>query len=225
MKNQNIQFEIIDHRKNKRVPLWATAFLMHINVYLKPMKMFNEIEYPTSESIYNATVSILAKLEKESKKRWLGIIPDVKFDRENNIIRIFNSTGNLLFEIIEQENELLAVIEKLQRKPKIFGYARVSTKKQSLKMQVDALKNFGCEQIEQEQISALSVRPVFKLLLNSLQKGDTLVVWKLDRMGRSMLDLIKLVSEMDAKGVYIIIEKGSSFYLKSIPFRKDFQRT
>lgn len=86
----------------------------------------------------------------------------------------------------------------------IYGYARVSTKKQSLKMQVDALKNFGCDQIAQEKVSALADRPLFDGLLNSLNKGDTLVVWKLDRLGRSMLDLIKIVSEMDAKGVNFV---------------------
>ncbi len=63
----------------------------------------------------------------------------------------------------------------------IYGYARVSTKKQSLKMQIDALKKFGCNQIEQEQISALADRPLFNKLLDSLKQGDTLVVWKLDR--------------------------------------------
>jgi DNA invertase Pin-like site-specific DNA recombinase len=86
----------------------------------------------------------------------------------------------------------------------IIGYARVSTKKQSLKMQAEALKGFGCTRIVQEKVSALADRPQFNELLNSLNKGDTLVVWKLDRLGRSMLDLIKIVSEMEAKGVNFV---------------------
>lgn len=86
----------------------------------------------------------------------------------------------------------------------IWGYARVSTKKQSLKMQVDELNKFGCNQIVQEKISALTDRAQLDTLLSTLKQGDTLVVWKLDRLGRSMFDLIKIVSEMDAKGVNFI---------------------
>lgn len=86
----------------------------------------------------------------------------------------------------------------------IYGYARVSTKKQSLKMQLEELKKFGCTQIVQEKVSALADRPQFDTLLATLKDGDTLVVWKLDRLGRSMFDLIKIVSQMDAKGIKFI---------------------
>lgn len=86
----------------------------------------------------------------------------------------------------------------------IYGYARVSTKKQSLKMQLEELKKFGCTQIVQEKVSALADRPQFETLLATLKDGDTLVVWKLDRLGRSMFDLIKIVSQMDAKGIKFI---------------------
>lgn len=86
----------------------------------------------------------------------------------------------------------------------IYGYARVSTKKQSLKMQLEELKKFGCTQIVQEKVSALADRPHFDTLLATLKDGDTLVVWKLDRLGRSMFDLIKIVSQMDAKGIKFI---------------------
>ena len=105
---------------------------------------------------------------------------------------------------MQKKNEIRAPIEKLDRKPQIFGYARVSTKKQSLRMQIEELKNFGCNQIVQEKISALADRPQFDELLNSLKKGDTLVVWKLDRLGRSMLDLIKIIADLDAKGIHFI---------------------
>ncbi|MDR2956340.1 MAG: recombinase family protein [Prevotella sp.] len=87
---------------------------------------------------------------------------------------------------------------------RVFGYARVSTKKQSLKMQIDELKKFGCNEIIQEKVSSLADRPQFDTLLSTLKEGDTLAVWKLDRLGRSMLDLIKIVSEMDAKGVNFV---------------------
>ncbi|MDR1501252.1 MAG: recombinase family protein [Prevotella sp.] len=86
----------------------------------------------------------------------------------------------------------------------IYGYARVSTKKQSLKMQLEELKKFGCEQVVQEKVSALAERPLFDNLLDSLVQGDTLAVWKLDRLGRSMLDLIKIIADLDAKGVKFV---------------------
>jgi DNA invertase Pin-like site-specific DNA recombinase len=71
-------------------------------------------------------------------------------------------------------------------------------------MQLEELKKFGCTQIVQEKVSALADRPRFDELLSSLNKGDTLAVWKLDRLGRSMFDLIKIVSEMNAKGVNFV---------------------
>lgn len=88
--------------------------------------------------------------------------------------------------------------------PKVFGYARVSTKKQSLKMQVDALKKYGCGQITQEKISALADRPIFEDLINNLHPGETLVVWKLDRLGRSMIDLIRIIATLEEKGVKFV---------------------
>lgn len=86
----------------------------------------------------------------------------------------------------------------------IYGYARVSTKKQSLRMQLEELKKFGCEKVVQEKVSALAERPQFEGLLSNLTEGDTLVVWKLDRLGRSMLDLIKIIAELDARGVNFV---------------------
>jgi len=86
----------------------------------------------------------------------------------------------------------------------IYGYARVSTKKQSLKMQIEELKKFGCTKIVHEKISAMEDRPEFNNLLNTLQEGDTLAVWKLDRLGRSMLDLIKIIAGLEEKGVKFI---------------------
>ena len=73
-----------------------------------------------------------------------------------------------------------------------------------LKMQLEELKKFGCMQVIQEKVSALADRPQFDTLLSILKEGDALVVWKLDRLGRSMFDLIKIVSEMDAKGVNFV---------------------
>ena len=82
-----------------------------------------------------------------------------------------------------------------------IGYARVSTRDQSLDLQLDALKKVGCEMIFQEHISsATKDRPELTKLLAQLRKGDSVVVWKLDRLGRSLSDLVKLVTDIQDKG-------------------------
>ncbi|GAB5554183.1 MAG: recombinase family protein [Saprospiraceae bacterium] len=82
-----------------------------------------------------------------------------------------------------------------------IGYARVSTKEQNLNLQLDALKAEGCEQIFQEKISgAKADRPALKQMIGQIRKGDVIVTWKLDRMGRSLRDLINLVNDIQDKG-------------------------
>ena len=86
-----------------------------------------------------------------------------------------------------------------------YGYARVSTKDQVLNLQMDALKTAGCHKIFYEIAKgARADRPEWLKLLEEIQKGDTLIVWKLDRMGRSLHHLIKVVNDLIAKGVDII---------------------
>ena len=78
-----------------------------------------------------------------------------------------------------------------------IGYARVSTLDQNLDLQMDALKNAGCEVIYQEKVSGKNKeRPELNQLFSKLRVKDTVVVWKLDRLGRSLRDLIDLVAEM-----------------------------
>ena len=86
-----------------------------------------------------------------------------------------------------------------------YGYARVSTKDQVLDMQIDALKNVGCHKVFYEVAKgAKTDRPEWLKLLNEIQAGDTLVIWKLDRMGRSLQHLIKIVNDLIDKNVDII---------------------
>ncbi len=83
-----------------------------------------------------------------------------------------------------------------------IGYARVSTKDQSLDLQIDALKKAGCEQIFHEVVSgAKTERIKLNRLLSQLRKGDILVIWKLDRLGRSLKHLVELVHELNEKGI------------------------
>ena len=86
-----------------------------------------------------------------------------------------------------------------------YGYARVSTKDQVLDLQIDALKKVGCNKIFIEIAKGSKVeRPEWTSLLNEIQSGDTLVVWKLDRMGRSLPHLIKTVNELISNNIDIV---------------------
>lgn len=86
-----------------------------------------------------------------------------------------------------------------------IGYARVSTKDQSLSMQVDALKQAGCTQIHEEIASgAKTARPVLDEIIRNLREEDTLVIWKLDRLGRNLAHLIHLTAKLIEKKVGLI---------------------
>lgn len=85
----------------------------------------------------------------------------------------------------------------------LIGYARVSTQDQNLELQLKALKKIGCKKNYQDQISgAKNNRPGLQLALEVLRKGDTLVVWKLDRLGRSVKGLVDLVNELHQNGTH-----------------------
>lgn len=83
----------------------------------------------------------------------------------------------------------------------VFGYARVSTGEQNLQMQFDALLEAGCDRILTEKASASGERPELTHLFDLLRAGDTVVVWRLDRLGRSVHDLIELVEDLQSRGV------------------------
>lgn len=84
----------------------------------------------------------------------------------------------------------------------LIGYARVSTPDQRLSLQRDALERAGCEHVFDDQASgARTDRPGLAAALAYLRTADTLVVWKLDRLGRSMTHLIEKVGELGARGI------------------------
>ncbi|EKS26871.1 recombinase family protein, partial [Staphylococcus epidermidis] len=83
-----------------------------------------------------------------------------------------------------------------------IGYARVSTGFQNLNLQEDRLNQYGCEKIFSDHISgAKSKRPGLDKAIEFARSGDTIVVWRLDRLGRNMADLITLVNELNNRGV------------------------
>lgn len=84
----------------------------------------------------------------------------------------------------------------------IIGYARVSTSEQDTSVQMDALKDSGCERIYEENRSGKNrERPELTRCLDTLRSGDVLIVWRLDRLGRSLKDLVEIVSDLESKGV------------------------
>ncbi|PCF82867.1 recombinase family protein [Staphylococcus delphini] len=83
-----------------------------------------------------------------------------------------------------------------------IGYARVSTGLQNLNLQEDRLRAYGCEKIFSDYISgSKSKRPGLDKVIEFARSGDTIVVWRLDRLGRNMEDLITLVNELNERGV------------------------
>ncbi|MDH0809848.1 recombinase family protein [Xanthomonas citri pv. mangiferaeindicae] len=97
-----------------------------------------------------------------------------------------------------------------------IGYARVSTDDQHLDLQRDALQQAGCSVIYEEAASGKSaVRPELEQCCKALRAGDTLVVWRLDRLGRSLPDLVQIVTELEQRSVHFEsltekIETGSA---------------
>ena len=82
-----------------------------------------------------------------------------------------------------------------------IGYARVSTSDQNLELQLDALKQVGCRRVFEETASgATRARPQLQQALEFLQPGDTLVVWKLDRLARSLQQLIEVIAQLHTRG-------------------------
>jgi DNA invertase Pin-like site-specific DNA recombinase len=83
-----------------------------------------------------------------------------------------------------------------------YGYARVSTEDQNPAMQLAALKKAGCKTVFKDEVTGAHVdRPALRRCLKKLETGDTLIVWKLDRLGRSLRDLITMLDDLRARGV------------------------
>lgn len=84
----------------------------------------------------------------------------------------------------------------------LVGYARVSTDDQNLDLQRDALNHAGCKQLFEDQLSgAKAERPGLQKALQYARAGDTLIVWRLDRLSRSLKDLIEMVALLEGKGI------------------------
>lgn len=86
-----------------------------------------------------------------------------------------------------------------------FGYARVSGREQNLDLQRDALRNYGIDELYEEKVSGnKEERSQLSEVLRQLRKGDTLVVWKLDRLGRTVKQLLALAEGFEKKGINFV---------------------
>ncbi len=82
----------------------------------------------------------------------------------------------------------------------IYGYARVSTSEQETTLQLDALIRAGADKIYQEKTSSVGKRPVLRDLLSTITKDDQLFVYKLDRLARSLRDLLNIIEQLEQIG-------------------------
>lgn len=90
----------------------------------------------------------------------------------------------------------------LKNMNRIYGYARVSTPEQSLEMQIKALEEIGCHTIFEEKASGKSMdRKVLNRLKNIARKGDTIAIWKLDRLGRDVRGIWEFLEWMNSEGI------------------------
>jgi DNA invertase Pin-like site-specific DNA recombinase len=115
-------------------------------------------------------------------------------------ISILDSSSSLWYSGTSYEN---IIYDEETGDEMLIGYARVSTHDQNLSLQKQELKKIGCEKIYDDTMSGRqSDRPGLAMVLEILREGDTLAVWKLDRLGRSLKQLISLVEELEQRGVH-----------------------
>ncbi len=87
----------------------------------------------------------------------------------------------------------------------IYGYARISDRSQEIGTQVAELEKYGCDEIVQEVITGIAEEKELNELINRLEKSDTLVACRMDRLGRSARQLIQLVDELQEKEINLVI--------------------
>lgn len=113
-----------------------------------------------------------------------------------------------------------------------IGYARVSTQDQLLDMQLDELKRANCQRIFQEKISSAKERPQLLKMLEMLREGDTVVVYKLDRLGRSLRELVNLIAQFEENKIaFVSLKDGidtstaqGRFFLNIFASLAEFER-
>jgi len=105
-------------------------------------------------------------------------------------------------ELMSHRRACRRVVQQCVIMSELLGYTRVSTAEQTAALQEDALKAAGCSRIWADTASGTRTdRPQLTALFDHLRTGDTLIVWRLDRLGRSLPHLIELIGDLEARGV------------------------
>jgi DNA invertase Pin-like site-specific DNA recombinase len=94
-------------------------------------------------------------------------------------------------------------VAEIMRPPMVVGYLRISTDDQTTALQTDAMERARVDERHHEQASGSAARPVLRETIATLAAGDTLVVWRLDRLGRSLGDLIAIAAELRERGIFL----------------------
>lgn len=92
----------------------------------------------------------------------------------------------------------------------LVGYARVSTKKQRLDLQLKALEAAGCDLVVSERLSGITLGRGLLAAIGSCRRGDVLVVWKLDRLGRNMRELLAVLDVLRSRGIGLRVLTGAA---------------
>ena len=90
----------------------------------------------------------------------------------------------------------------------IFGYARVSTGDQNLSLQITALEKYGCDFIFSEKKSGVKERPELAKMMSMIRKDDIVVIWKIDRLARSLSELLSFSETLNSKGINLVSLDG-----------------
>lgn len=110
-----------------------------------------------------------------------------------------------LYYIIVLKNNILLILEWTSKQDKMeVGYARVSTQEQNLDLQIDAFSKAGIMKVFTDKISGVkSEKPELNKMLAYTRAGNTIVVWRLDRLGRTTVQLIQFIEELSKQGIGI----------------------
>ena len=133
--------------------------------------------------------------ERKAKHRWLLVFSKYTLKWYAHFVSALTSSE-------KKTTATKVAARKMLSQGLLIGYARVSTQDQNLELQTEALQKAGCKKIFEDRISGTRAeRPGLVQARESLLGGDTLVVWKLDRLGRSVKHLVDLVGELQQQGI------------------------
>lgn len=189
--------------------LGATDIKIILERTMNTLKQVNdgELEFPSQRDKRKA-ITVLSNFIKKYGVYGIELygedwLKDYSQDSYDMIMGTIAKKSKKVEAEVQAEAETVEVAEVPEAdKPRVIGYARVSTREQNLDRQIKALKNYGCDFILEEKKTGKNMdRLQLQTLLNTVKAGDTVVVSELTRISRSTADLHSLINELEAKGV------------------------